>query len=407
MSEELKNETVAEVVSEANEANSVSKSKQKREARKAEVKAEKVKKGFDAALAWIVGIVCAAIVIGLIGMGIYTQASKVAPSDNYSAGLTAEGYIEGADISKAKDLGLETLKVSLTDVEFTDDEVNSQVDSLLSQHAFYSDDATKEVKDGDTINLDYVGSIDGVEFEGGSTGGNGTTLTIGSGSYIDTFEEQLIGSHPGDAVTVNVTFPEDYGNADLAGKPAVFECVVNSIRTLPELTDAFVAENFSDYGATVEELKATIKKQGQDNNLSTYLSNYIDENAEAKTPAKYVKALKEVTMYDDQQQYEYYNNMMAQYYGSAMYNSFEEYTGKTETEYQKDLAERAKKMAASNLTYEAIYKNNNLNCDEQYADILEMVGGEENAGTYGLSYIRQVAIRSAVLDYLVENVTVE
>ena len=228
MSEELKNETVAEVVSEANEANSVSKSKQKREARKAEVKAEKVKKGFDAALAWIVGIVCAAIVIGLIGMGIYTSASKVAPSDNYSAGLTEEGYIEGADISKAKDLGLETLKVSLADVEFKDDEVNSQVDSLLSQHAFYSDDATKEVKDGDTINLDYVGTVDGVAFDGGSTNGNGTTLTIGSGTYIDTFEQQLIGSHPGDSVTVNVTFPEDYGNADLAGKPAVFECVVNS-----------------------------------------------------------------------------------------------------------------------------------------------------------------------------------
>ena len=112
-------------------------------------------------------------------------------------------------------------------------------------------------------------------------------------------------------------------------------------------------------------------------------------------------------MYDDQQQYEYYNNMMAQYYGSAMYNSFEEYTGKTETEYQKDLAERAKKMAASNLTYEAVYKNNNLNSDKQYEDILKMVGGEENAATYGLEYIRQVAIRSAVLDYLVENVTVE
>ena len=92
-----------------------------------------------------------------------------------------------------------------------------------------STDKSLTVKNGDTVNIDYVGSVDGVEFAGGNTGGTGTDLVIGSGSYIDDFEEQLIGAHPGDKVTVNVTFPEAYGNEELNGKDAVFEVVVNGI----------------------------------------------------------------------------------------------------------------------------------------------------------------------------------
>ena len=85
------------------------------------------------------------------------------------------------------------------------------------------------MEDGDTVNIDYVGSIDGVEFDGGSTNGQGTDLTIGSGLYIDDFEKQLIGSHPGDTVEVNVTFPDDYSSEDLQGQDALFEVTINGI----------------------------------------------------------------------------------------------------------------------------------------------------------------------------------
>ena len=95
--------------------------------------------------------------------------------------------------------------------------------------ASYSTDTSLTIEDGDTVNIDYVGSIDGVEFDGGNTQGQGTDLTIGSGSYIDDFEEQLIGAHPGDSVEVTVTFPEDYGNEELNGKEAVFDVTVNGI----------------------------------------------------------------------------------------------------------------------------------------------------------------------------------
>lgn len=92
-----------------------------------------------------------------------------------------------------------------------------------------SNDTSLTIENGDTVNIDYVGYVDGVAFDGGNTQGMGTDLTIGSGSYIDDFEEQLIGYHPGDSVEVNVTFPENYGNEALNGKDALFEVVINGI----------------------------------------------------------------------------------------------------------------------------------------------------------------------------------
>ena len=107
---------------------------------------------------------------------------------------------------------------------------NENAGSVIeAEETTYQTDPSLTVENGDTVNIDYVGSIDDVEFSGGNTQGMGTDLVIGSGSYIDDFEEQLIGAHPGDNVTVTVTFPEDYGKEDLNGKEAVFEVTVNGI----------------------------------------------------------------------------------------------------------------------------------------------------------------------------------
>lgn len=99
----------------------------------------------------------------------------------------------------------------------------------VTEAASYNTDSSLEVTDGNKVNIDYVGKIDGVAFDGGSTDGKGTDLVIGSGTYIDNFEEQLIGAHPGDKVEVTVVFPDDYQAADLAGKEAVFDVTVNRI----------------------------------------------------------------------------------------------------------------------------------------------------------------------------------
>lgn len=99
----------------------------------------------------------------------------------------------------------------------------------VTEAASYNTDSSLEVTDGNKVNIDYVGKIDGVAFDGGSTDGKGTDLVIGSSTYIDNFEEQLIGAHPGDKVEVTVIFPDDYQAADLAGKEAIFDVTVNGI----------------------------------------------------------------------------------------------------------------------------------------------------------------------------------
>ena len=109
------------------------------------------------------------------------------------------------------------------------DTQQSENQQTEEQSETYQTDTSLTVEDGDTVNIDYVGTVDGVEFEGGNTDGNGTDLVIGSGDYIDDFEDQLIGSHPGDTVEVQVTFPDDYGNEELNGKDAVFTVPVNGI----------------------------------------------------------------------------------------------------------------------------------------------------------------------------------
>lgn len=129
-------------------------------------------------------------------------------------------------------IGIPVLTVLILIIVLVVDSVSSgsstESDSTETSSSLQTD-ASLTVEDGDTVNIDYVGSIDGVEFEGGSTDGAGTALKIGSGSYIDDFEEQLIGAHPGDQVEVNVTFPDDYSQADLQGKDAVFDVTVNGI----------------------------------------------------------------------------------------------------------------------------------------------------------------------------------
>lgn len=99
----------------------------------------------------------------------------------------------------------------------------------VSDGRVLSNDAGLEVQIGDTVFIDYVGTIDGVPFDGGDTQGMGTDLTIGSGMYIDGFEDQLVGSHPGDEVVVKVTFPDDYGVDELNGKEALFTVQVHGV----------------------------------------------------------------------------------------------------------------------------------------------------------------------------------
>ncbi len=304
------------------------------------------------------------------------------------------------------------IAVPADEVAATDEEVEANITSTLESHREASTDTTLAIKDGDQVNIDYVGTIDGVEFEGGNSNGAGYDLTIGSGSFIDDFEQQLIGHKPGENVTVEVTFPENYGNDDtVAGKDASFAVTVNSITVTPELSDEFVAENFSDEGlSTVEEYRTSVKNRYYEQHLEEYLANYIIENSTVRSyPSEYLKKLRAVTKYNDEYMMEYYNQMFSSYGMSAYDNVWDMMGGEVSDEmsYEKDLRERAKETAKTAMVYQAIYEAAGLTIDMDAA-IAEMTAesGEEYVTgmkeNYGEGYMAQSEIQEAVMDYLME-----
>ena len=234
-------------------------------------------------------VLIAALIGAAYGRRWYIEKNKTVASTDYSAMLNDDGTIKDVNVADyVKTFDVNAVKIASADVEYTDEKMQEDINAQLSNHRALNADAALAVKDGDVVNIDYVGTIDGTEFDGGSA--QGYDLTIGSGSFIDNFEQQLIGTHPGDKVTVNVTFPEEYANnPDLAGKAAVFAVTVNGIKELPEFNDEFVKTNLADYAQTVEEYKQYLKDTNYKNNLNSAVSKYISDNISAdKYPDAYL-----------------------------------------------------------------------------------------------------------------------
>lgn len=144
--------------------------------------------------------------------------------------------------------------------EVTDEAVENKINSDLQSHAELKEVTDRTVQNGDTVNIDYVGKIDGVAFENGT--GNAPSLKIGSGQMIPGFEDGIIGFNKGETKTINVTFPESYPqNPEMAGVAATFDITVNSISesVVPELTDAFANEKLGH--ATVDEYRAAVRSE--------------------------------------------------------------------------------------------------------------------------------------------------
>ena len=154
--------------------------------------------------------------------------------------------------------GLDKITVEKPLASVTDADVETMLETLRKQRASWAV-VERAAKEGDQLTIDFVGTVDGVAFEGGSA--NGVKVVIGSNSMIPGFEEGLVGAKAGGSVELNVTFPEDYGNADLAGKAAVFKVNVTSIseQKLPELDDAFVSL-FGLSSGGVAALKVEVRK---------------------------------------------------------------------------------------------------------------------------------------------------
>ncbi len=394
------------------EEQSVSKSKQKREER-----ARNAAKQKRTSLIWkIVGIVVAVALIGLAAWAVVRVVIKelntINPSGDYSSQLDDNGYIKGVRALDYVTLcDYKNIEVPESEVTYTDEEFKNVIKQNLEAHQVMKEEGI--VKDGDKVNIDYVGTVDGKEFEGGNSEGKGQDLTIGSGQFVEGFESQLIGHKAGEEVTVDVTFPEDYSNAEVAGKPAQFKVTIHGIYVDPEYNDDFVCAYYPEMGSTVAEYEQKLKDQHREGSLHDYVDNYIKDNSTViKFPSKYLKQLKSTTKFADVQSYEYMNQMYAQY--GMPTGTFEEYIGKTDEEYTADIIDRAQKFAKADLVYQAILESEGITLtpEESEAIVREMYDDDEQTfnsfiDNYGKGYTMKQAVQKKAVDIALEGATVK
>ena len=393
------------------EENTVSKSKQKRDERAKSVAKQKR----DARIVKIVGIAIAVAIVGLVAFGIVRvimkEAATINASGDYSAQLDDNGYIKGV---KALDYvtlcNYKGIEVPKSEVTYSDQEFKDVIQQNLSNHQVLKEEGT--VKDGDKVNIDYVGSIDGKEFEGGNSGGNGYDLTIGSGQFIEGFESQLIGHKAGEEVTIDVTFPDDYAKTELAGKPAKFDVTIHGIYVDPEYNDDFVKEYYPDLGSTVAEYEQSLRDSYYEGQLKAYIDSYLPDNSTVnKYPSKYLKNLKATTKYSDVQSYQYMSQMYAQY-GQEI-GSFEDFIGMSDEEYTADIIDRAEKFAKEDLVYQAVLESEGITLTPEEAEsiVKEMYGDESfydsSVETYGKGYTMKNAVKNKAVDIAIKAAVIK
>ena len=337
-----------------------------------------------------------------------TTDTQEAPTFDFSAGIDENGHWTGV---KALDYvtlpnDYKSIPVPAAEVTPTDEEVQSMISSITSGYATLEQVTDRAVADGDTVNIDYVGSVDGTEFEGGSTQGKGTVVTIGVTQYIDDFLDQLVGHKPGETFDVNVTFPEDYGVEELNGKDAVFSVTINYIQETkqPDVTDEWVEQTLKGkYGwTTVAEMDKEIRDGLQYKHSADYVRSYILENSEvSEIPASIVDQQAAQLVY----QYEYYANM----YGTDLASFLKMSAGVETTD---ELVEKNKESltdaAKVYLVFQAVAEDAGIEVTpDELTNYLTSVSGNSDTASletkYGKGYLALQALVQKTGEYLVSQ----
>ena len=319
---------------------------------------------------------------------------------------TAE-LMAGIDVEKCVTLGdYKGVTVEKTIQSVTDEDVQNEIDNALANYPVEVDQAAKE---GDTVNIDYVGKIDGEEFDGGSD--QGADLKLGSGKFIDGFEDGLIGARKGETRTLNLTFPEDY-TQDLAGKAVEFTVTVNAVKEpLSEPTDQWVADNIEGYD-NIADYKAGIRSEQEESNEQT-AENQVRYAAWTQvidncTINEYPETLVEVGKKLYEQQVETY----AKYAGMEL-DAYIESSGLTQEEYQSNMEEYGKNVAAQALVCQAICDKEGFAVgDDAYKEALDKMlteygcTEEELIQTYGQDNVEQSIMLNRVSNLILENANV-
>ena len=321
---------------------------------------------------------------------------------DYGKGLNKDGTLANVDPKSCVTVcDYDGIKIKKEDITATDDEIQSQIDVLISGYQTTNEIKDRAVEDGDVVNIDYTGKVDGKEFEGGSA--KGFDLTIGSGTFVDNFEEQLIGHNPGETVEVKVTFPENY-TKELAGKEAVFSVVINYIseKQKPELNDEFVKENLEEqYGYTsVKDLKKDIKKNLEMDKRRKYVSDYLMDNSTFKEiPEDLVNDQVDLVINDMK------SRMQAQGYKFEDY--LKSYGYKDEESLKKTVYDTCKETVKRYLIEDVIAGEQNITVTED--DVKEFFNGKDYSETlemFSESYINRAVLGSLVVDYVIDHAKV-
>ena len=294
------------------------------------------------------------------------------------------------------------MEVPAQDTTVTDADVDDALETKRQQQAELVLKEDKPAKKGDTVVIDYKGSVDGEEFDGGSA--ENYSLELGSGSFIPGFDDQLIGHNADEDVDVNVTFPEDYHAKNLAGKDALFKVKIHEIKEkqLPELDDDFAKDVDEDVD-TLAELKEKTKKQLQeekDNQAKAAIEDAAINKAVANAE---IQDIPQAMLDDDtnRQMQQYLAGMQQQGISAQMYFQI---TGTKEEDLKKQFANDAAQRVKTNLVLEAIVDDANLDAtDEEIAkeisDLAKQYGMEEDAVKKALSkdmLMHDIKIRKAV-----------
>lgn len=301
------------------------------------------------------------------------------------------------------------LKVEKTEIAVTEEEVDEQIQQERENSARTITVEDRPVKDGDITTLDFEGFVDGVAFEGGK--GSDYPLTIGSGAFIPGFEEQLIGAEIGKETEVNVTFPEDYQAAELAGKAAVFKCTVKSIqeKELPELDDEFASE-VSTFD-TLAEYREDVKK-GLEQKKADAAKSAKEEAVVEAAIAEAQMEIPDAMLRTEQRQMIDEFTQRLQMQGLSM-EQYMQFTGMTSQTLLDQTEPQALKRIQSRLVLEAIAAAENLTAsDEDFEEEIKSMAEKyqmepdqikETLGANGKKQVLQdIAINKAV-EFLVEN----
>ena len=291
------------------------------------------------------------------------------------------------------------LSVEKKTYEVTEEEVAKKLKEMQEKNARVESKEEGTVENGNIAVIDFKGFVDGEAFQGGE--GHDYSLEIGSKTFIDTFEEQLVGAKVNDTVEVNVTFPENYGKEELNGKPAKFEVTIKEIKVkeLPELDDEF-AKEASEF-ETIADLKADVTKKLEEANIERAEREYeeavinaVAENAKVEIPVVMVEKEVDKMVQNLEQRLQYQGLTLDQYF---------QFTGTDEAKMREYMRENAGTKVKVDLVLEAIEKAENIDATEEEIkekaiEVAKMYSATENDKMVDLlMQSQQAALRADVM----------